>query len=159
MKNNLWKIDLIIVSISIFILLGVIGYSRPLVIAPVDGLVSSDSDILFEFDRASVLLIDDNKEFSSPEEYDVSGGEKIVLNGGVYYWKVRGVLGSEVRKLTIESRVELMLVEKGDDIAVVNVGNVGLNVDVYDGEKLIKTKRLGIGEEAFNGDKFVGKME
>ena len=157
MNKGIWKIDLAIVLISVFVLLGVVGYSRPLVIAPIDGLTSSDSEILFEFERADVLLIDDNKEFSSPEEYDVSGSEKIILDGGVYYWKVRGFLGSEVRKLTIESRVELMLVERDEGVVVVNMGNVGLNVDVYDDGEFVERKSVGIGEGISGGDKFVGR--
>ena len=159
MKGSVWKIDLVIVGISLIVLLWSVGYARPLVVAPLDNYESVDGDILFEFERADVLLIDDNMDFSTPEEYRVVDGERIELEPGVYYWKVIGVLKSEIRKLTIQSRVELKLVEREGNMTVVNVGNVRLNVDVYDGEELIGRKRLDIGEESGEGDKFVGEYD
>ncbi len=158
MKEHIWKIDLIIILISVFVIMGVVGYARPLVIAPFDDYESLNGEILFEFEGADILMIDDNVDFSSPEEYNVDNGLVLELEPGVYYWKVVGVLGSEVRMLTINSKVELMLVESGSGWGVVNAGNVRLNVDVYDGKELIERKKLAVGDNVKGGDKFVGQQ-
>jgi hypothetical protein len=158
MKEHIWKIDVVIVIISIVVLIGLVGYAQPLVIGPLDEYESLDGNVLFEFQRADVLLIDDNIDFTTPDEYRVHDGLKVNLEPGVYYWKVSGVLGSEIRTLTIMSKVELVLVETDGGFGVTNAGNVRLNVDVYDKEELIGKKRLEVGEvlESEDGDKFVG---
>jgi len=159
MKRHIWKIDLVIIGISVLVLMGLVGYARPLVIAPIDDYKSLNGDILFEFERADVLLIDDNEDFTTPREYAIADGERVSLRPGVYYWKVSGVLGSEVRTLTIQSSVELELVELEEGWGVVNAGNVKLNVDVYDGEELIEKRKLGVGAVGGEGDKFVGSQD
>jgi len=163
--DKIWKIDLAVVIVSVIVLMGLIGYARPLVIAPLDGYESSDGEVLFEFERAEFLLIDDNLDFMSPDRYKVKDGLKITLEPGVYYWKVSGVLKSEIRTLTIKSRVELALVETESGVAVVNAGNVRLNVDIYDGDTFIERMKLGVGEmgeerdpEAFE-DKILGSYD
>jgi len=62
MKEHVWKLDLIVILVSVFLLMGLVGYARPLVIAPIDDYESDTGRVLFEFDRADVLLIDDNME-------------------------------------------------------------------------------------------------
>lgn len=156
MSKHIWKIDLVVIGISVLILMGLVGYARPLVIAPFDEYESLDGEILFEFERADVLLIDDNADFTTPDEYRVVGGERVELEPGVYYWKVSGVLGSEVRKLTINSRIELELIETEEGMAVINAGNVRLNVDVYDGDELVERMKLGVGDISEEGDGFIG---
>ena len=47
--SNVWKIDLIVILVSVFILIGIVGYARPLVIAPFDEYESMDGEVLFEF--------------------------------------------------------------------------------------------------------------
>jgi len=159
MKKHIWKIDLVIIGISVLVLMGLVGYAQPLVIAPIDEYESVDGDVLFEFERADVLMIDDNADFTTPTEYKIVDGERVSLRPGVYYWKVSGILGSEVRKLTIQSSVELELVEMKEGFGVVNAGNVRLNVDVYDGEELVEKMRLGVGDRSNEGDKFVGSQD
>ena len=155
--DNLYKFDLVLVGISLVALIIVVGYASPLVIAPLDEY-ESDGDVLFVVENANVL-IDDNIEFSSPDEYDVGDGLEIRLEPGEYYWKAVGVLGSDVRRLMINSVVSLELVKVGDGFGVVNSGNVGLNVDVYDGGELVEKVKLGVGDVAGEGDKFEGGME
>jgi len=161
MKEHIWKIYLIVVLVSVFVLIGIVGYARPLVIAPLDEY-ESDGDVLFVIEKANVLFIDDNMDFSSPDEYWVAEGLRIELEPGEYYWKAVGVLGSEVRTLTILSRVELRLVKTADGMGVVNVGNVGLNVDVYDGVGMVdrvKLSRSEVLEVGGKGDKFIGEYD
>ena len=154
------KFDLVLIGISLVALIIVVGYASPMVIAPIDEYESSDGNVLFEIEKADVLMIDDNVEFSSPDEYGVEDGLKIRLEPGEYYWKAVGVLGSEVRTLKINSVVDLELVKISDGFGVVNSGNVRLNVDVYDGDELVDKVKLEVGEVSdSDGDKYVGGAE
>lgn len=151
-------VDLVIVLVSLFGLIFVVGYVRPLVIAPVDDFETFDSEVLFSIENGDELLIDDNVDFSSPDVYSVVDGLKISLEPGKYYWRVFGLGASEVRTLTVNSVVSLRLVEDGDFFNVVNSGNLVLNVDVYNGTEKIDSKRLVSGEKkSFDGDKLLGE--
>jgi hypothetical protein len=156
--DNIMKFDLVLVGITLVALIVVVGYASPLVIAPLDEY-ESDGDVLFVIEKADVLLIDDNVDFSSPDEYGVEDGLEISLEPGEYYWKAVGALPSEVRSLTIKSVVSLELVAVDGGFGVVNSGNVGLNVDVYDGGELVDKVKLGVGDVSSEGDKFEGGME
>lgn len=157
--KNIWKIDLAVILISVFVLIVLVGYARPLVIAPMDEYETQENNILFSFERANILFIDDNDNFTTPDEYFVKDGLELILEPGVYYWKVKGIEVSEVRKLTINSKVELKLIETKDGFGVVNAGNVGLNVDVYDEDELVDKIKLEVGDVGEGGDKFVGAVE
>ena len=156
--DRVYKIDLVLVVVSLVVLMGLVGYARPLVIAPLDDYESS-GEVLFLIEKADYLLVDDNVDFTTPERYEVRDGLEIELIPGEYYWKAVGVFGSNVRTLTINSVVSLELREVDGGFGVVNGGNVRLNVDVYDGDELIERKKLGIGDVVGGGDKFVGGME
>lgn len=156
---SIGKIDMIVIGVTLLALIVLVGYAQPLVIAPLDEYKSLNGEVLFEFERADVLLIDDNEDFTTPDEYKVVEGLIVVLEPGIYYWKVSGIFGSEIRKLTIQSRVELRLVETEDGMAVVNAGNVRLNVDVYDGEELIEKRKVEVGEVVEGGDKYIGEYD
>ena len=158
--ENIIKFDLVLVGISLIALIIVVGYMSPLVIAPLDEYESNDGDVLFVIEKAEVLMIDDNADFSSPDEYNIGEGLEISLEPGEYYWKAVGVVGSEVRTLKINSVVNFELVKVGDGFGVVNSGNVRLNVDVYDGDELVDQVKLGVGDVAeTDGDKIVGGAE
>ena len=155
------RIDLVLIIGSLVALIFLVGYVSPLVIAPLDNYESSEGKILFLIEKADKLLIDDNVDFTSPNEYNIRDGLKIDLEPGEYYWKAVGVLGSKVRKLTIESVVNLEL-RKIDDgnYEVINAGNVRLNVNVYNGTKLVDKIKLEADEETESqGTGFVGEME
>ncbi len=161
-KKHLMMMDIILVGLSLLLVLGFVGYTRPLVIAPLDGLVTDEGSVLFEFDKADLILLDDNSDFSSPEEIYVKNDLVINLNPGSYYWKVKGLGESEVRRLTIKDVVALQLKESSQEgkYDLVNVGNTGLDVDIYENGSLSESKKLGIGEkgEVF-GEKFIGGAE
>ena len=134
-SKKIIMLDLIIIVGTLLIIAGLIGYTRPLVIAPIDDSTTTETSVLFEFEKANLILIDDNLEFSSPDKIYVKNNLIVNLKPGVYYWKVEGTLPSEVRKLTIESEIDLKLKEKesdsGEKYEVVNSGNTRLNVDIY----------------------------
>jgi len=156
--KNVYKVDLVLVVVSVVVLMGLVGYVRPLVIAPLDDYEGS-GEILFLIEKADYLLVDDNIDFTTPDGYAVRDGMKVDLVPGVYYWKAVGVMDGEVRTLTINSVVSLELRETEGGFGVVNAGNIGLNVDVYNGTSLVEKKRLGVGEFAEGGDKYVGGQD
>lgn len=155
------KIDLVVIVGSLIVLMVLVGYIQPMIIAPLDDYETLDSEVLFSIEKAESLLIDDNSDFTSPDEYAVEDGMKIDLQPGTYYWRAVGVLDSEIRKLTIKSEVNLELREiEGDGYGVVNAGNVRLNVEVYNGTSLVEKVKLGVSEETdVRGTKFVGGLD
>ena len=161
MLKTIYKIDLAVIVGSLIVLMALVGYMQPMVIAPLDDYASTETEVLFSIEKAESLLIDDNFDFTSPEEYAVGDRLKINLKPGTYYWKAVGVVDSEVRTLTIRSEVNLELREiEGNGYGVVNAGNVRLNVEVYNGTQLVDKVKLGVGDEAgVEGDKIIGGME
>jgi hypothetical protein len=157
--KKVYAIDLAIVVGTVIGILFIIGYARPLVIAPIDKMESSNSSVLFSFERADTILIDDNKEFSSPLTIYVKDNLIVTLKPGKYYWKVVGVLQSEVHELTMNSEVALRLRADGNEsYSVVNAGNVNLNVGVYDNGGYVKNITLDVDEaSSTDGNKFVGR--
>ena len=163
-QNNMekiYKIDLVVIIGSVIILMALVGYMRPMVIAPLDDYETSETQILFSIEKAERILIDDNSDFTTPEEYSVKDGLKIDLTPGVYYWKAVGVLGTKIRTLTIKSEVSLELREiEGNGYGIFNAGNTRLNVDVYNGTSLVSKVKLGVSDEAeAEGDKFIGGLD
>jgi hypothetical protein len=157
--NLIHKLDMVILGISFFSLMIIIGYASPLVISPVDNFQTSESEILFKIENADTLLIDDNFEFTTPDEYKLREGLKLKLEPGVYYWKAKGIFGSEIRTLTLNSRVDLQLRKRDETYEVFNAGNVRLDVEVYNGTNLVERIKVDTGEIIeTEGTKFVGEM-
>lgn len=94
--------------------------------SPEDDSVITGNIISFDLDNAEIILIDDNPDFSSPIEINLSeiNRTKIWLAPGVYYWKSSGVLESSVKKFTIPSEVGLEL----ENATLKNSGNVPVEV-------------------------------
>lgn len=156
--KGLYKIDILLVAISLTALIFLVGYMQPLVIAPVDYHETDSGEVLFSIDKADMLLVDDNIDFTTPDEYPLKEGLKINLEPGDYYWKAKGLFESEIRTLTILSKVELELKQIDDlNYGVFNAGNVRLNVDIYNGTEFVGNKKLEARSEIpLTGDKFVG---
>ena len=99
----------------------------------------------------------DNAEFTSPEEFSARDGLVINLKPGIYYWKAESVLKSEIRKLTINSEIDLKLKKLDEGYGITNAGNTRLDVEVYNGTSLIDKIKLDIDEDKnLSGTKFVG---
>ena len=154
--KKIYAIDFAVIIGSVLVLIILIGYTAPKIIAPIDGY-ETNKEVLFSIENADKLLIDDNQEFTSPEEYDIKDNLEINLKPGDYYWKAVGLTRSEVRKLTINSEIDLRLKKSQYGYDIVNAGNVELTVDIYNNTKLIGNIILEIDDsESVNGDKFVG---
>lgn len=159
-SKKVLAIDMVLIVGTLLVLGVLVGYSTPLVISPINNLSTTSSDILFSIKNADTLLIDDNINFSSPEEYDLKDKMRVSLEPGIYYWKAVGVLQSEIRTLTVQTAVILELRQGKDGYSVVNAGNVALNVDVYNRtEKIDQIELAPQAEEASNGNKFIGEMK
>lgn len=158
--KHIYAIDLVLIIGTLMTLIFLVGYSRPLVIAPLDGFVTTNSTVLFSIEKAGIILVDDNANFTSPERFEVKDGLVINLKPGVYYWKVVGILKSETRKLTINSEVDLKLKRLGEGYEITNAGNTRLDVEVYNGTVLVDKIKLGIDKDKnVSGTKFIGGQE
>ena len=161
MKNkHIYAIDLVLIIGSLISVLFLVNYSTPLVISPLNNYETTETAILFSIEKADSILIDDNSDFTTPEEYSVSDGAEINLKPGIYYWKAVGISSSETRTLTINSEIDLRL-EKLDNgnYDVVNAGNTRLNVEAYNGTKLVDEFKLDVSEkEVSSGNKFIGSQ-
>ena len=160
-RKYILAIDFVMVVGTLFAISFLVGYARPLVIGPISDFNTTSTSVLFSFDRAGVILIDDNQEFSSPEKIYAEDNLVIQLQPGVYYWKVDGVLNSEIRKITIVSEIGLKLRRAGNEsYDIVNSGNTELNVDIYNNEVLTGNIILDADEsKEVSGTKFIGKQE
>lgn len=161
MRNRtIYTIDVILIAGTLLTLLWGVGYVKPLVIAPIDGEITSNDSILFKFEKANLILIDDNLEFSSPEEIYVKDNLIVRLSPGVYYWKVAGAVESSVRKLEILSNVDLQIRENKEGYELINAGNVRLSVDVYENESLREERKIEVGGmENSSGEVFIGGQD
>ncbi len=156
-KKIIYGVDFLLILGSLIGLVFVFGYAQPLVIAPIDGFESSDTAVLFSFEKANLILIDENLDFSSPNEYYVEDNLVINLKPGIYYWKVQGIRASDVRQFTLKSEVNLKIKDVGDEYEVINGGNTRLNVEVYEDGRLRDNLILDVDEsEKAEGDKFIG---
>lgn len=139
-------LDVILISTFLVSMLGVIGFYQPLVVGPLDVQELNNSIVLFDLDLGERILIDKNLDFLSPDVYDLNEGEVIVLERGVYYWKVVGsVEEGDVKKLTVESSVRLGIKKSGsgDKFEVVNLDDKEFDVSVYNGEEIVSNFILG----------------
>ena len=158
-NKKILAIDLVLVAGSLLLTAYLVGYARPLVIAPTDDFETTNTAVLFDFDKANKILIDDNLDFSSPEVIYAKDDLVINLKPGTYYWKVEGALSSEIRSLTVISEIDLKIKESGDKFSIVNSGNTRFNVDVYEYGKLKGKIVLEKDEESeANGTKFIGSQ-
>ena len=144
--NKIYTMDIVVVVGTLLVLVGAGFYARPLIIAPLDNITTTNSSVLFSIERGESILIDDNPEFTSPETVVIHNTLTITLRPGTYYWKVVGVGESEIRKLVVSSRVELRLQESGDKYTLVNEGNVLTNVTFLANESVITSRVIAVHE-------------
>lgn len=156
-KKIIYGIDLALIVGTVIVMFFALGYTSPLVIAPINDLNTLNNSVLFEFEKGNAILIDDNIEFKSPDKIYAEDNLIVNLKPGKYYWKIIGAMQSEVRTLTINSSVDLKFEEKGSKVNVINSGSEILNVDVYDNETLVDSFVLENEQSKnINGSKVIG---
>ena len=103
-ETNRKRIDFIVIALTLaLIIIGftMIANAKPVVRSPVGNIITTDTSVLFEFEKANIILLDDNPEFSSPEKIYAKDNLIISLNPGTYYWRVAGAFDSDARNLSI----------------------------------------------------------
>ena len=158
-KKQIYAIDAAILILTLLVIISLVGNVRPLVIEPIDNLQTLNTSVLFSFEKGNAIYIDDNQEFTSPEKVYAKDNLVINLKPGKYYWKVEGILSSEIRSLTIQSEVDLKLKEAGNNYEVVNSGNTRLKVNLYNDNTLVGNVILDVDKSAnVSGNKFIGEQ-
>ena len=158
MKKITRTIDFVIIGLTLVGALFIFGYARPLIIAPLTDLTTTNSSILFAFDKADTILVDDNLEFSHPRIMHAENNLIVSLQPGVYYWKIKGLRESVVHNITILSAIDLRVQSAGDKYELTNAGNVPLSVQVYNNSKLQDTLQLSVSEKGnASGTMFLGR--
>src|SRR3989344_8726141 len=144
-KHKILVIDGVFIVGTLAVLLGMFLYYQPVLNSPDNGARVTGA-VLFSFEKANEILIDDNLDFSSPRRILAEDDLVINLEPGIYYWKVRndGVLNSEIRKLEVNSQVALRLEESEKGYDLVNAGDVPLEVDVFNNGTLTGKVTLGV---------------
>lgn len=158
-EKQIYIIDAVLIVGTLVAVFLIVGYARPLVLAPLNDFETTNASVLFSFEKGSAILIDDNPEFTSPEKIYAENNLVINLKPGTYYWKVEGIINGEVRNLTVKSEVDLKLRDEGERYSVVNSGNTRLKVDIYDNSTLVGNVILDVDNSAnVSGTKFVGEQ-
>jgi len=137
-KHKILVIDGVFIVGTLAVLLGMFLYYQPVLNSPDNGARVTGA-VLFSFEKANEILIDDNLDFSSPRRILAEDDLVINLEPGIYYWKVRndGILNSEIRKLEVNSQVALRLEESEKGYDLVNAGDVPLDVDLFNMENSV----------------------
>src|SRR3989344_3137654 len=158
-KHKILVIDGVFIVGTLAVLLGMFLYYQPVLNSHDNGARVTGA-VLFSFEKADEILIDDNLDFSSPRRILAEDNLVINLEQGVYYWKVKsaGLLNSEIRQLTVNSEVALRLEESDDGYNLVNAGSVPLDVDVFNNGTLTGKVTLDVNEVSDEkADLFVGR--
>jgi hypothetical protein len=159
-KKQIKTLDLIFVVGTILSFALLFEYTSPLVISPLGDYETNSREILFSLKNVDSILIDDNLDFSSPLLVEINEDEILTFEPGLYYWKIDSVLDSEVRSFTINSLVDLRILNENGSLYVLNAGNVVLDVDVYENESLIENFNLEREDKfEFNASKIVGRED
>ena len=151
-------IDFAVIIGSLISVILVVQYARPMVIAPLNDVNTTNEKVLFEFANAEKILIDDNINFTSPEEIAAEDNLVVNLKPGHYYWKIVGLMESEIKEFTINSEIDLKIKKLRDSYyEITNNGNSKLNVDVYDNGGLTGSIVLDVDDSKnVSGTKFIG---
>ena len=112
--------------IASILLLLIIILNVNLLISPENNSKTTDRKINFRFiGFADQILIDNNKEFSSPEI--INKPFAVYLKPDSYYWTTSGL--SNINQFIIESEIAVKLIEKGNGTYVVqNEGNMVMDI-------------------------------
>ena len=140
MKNKaIIKISKIIIAMQLIIIVGTfvfVLFFTPHLDYPRDGEILQKQDIDFKFRNANVILIDDNKDFSSPSKINLKDidNNKILFKSGIYYWKAIGIVESSIKEFTVNSNIGLELDVENESLK--NVGDEILNVSLINNSRI-----------------------
>ncbi|MBS3089883.1 hypothetical protein J4461_03335 [Candidatus Pacearchaeota archaeon] len=159
-NKDIYLVDVLLIGGVLLSGAILVGYSRPLVISPIDELNTYDKQVIFSLERGSSILIDDNADFSSPERIFFEDNLSINLKPGMYYWRAEGIINSKIYKLKVDSSVNLELKKSENSYELFNAGNVPINVTFFDNESIVSTNIIVIdGKEEVVGNGILGREE
>jgi hypothetical protein len=141
-SRNILIIDAILVFGILTAIFLLVGYTQPLVIAPLSSS-SNTSSLLFYVPQTDFVLIDKSSKFDSSDTIFI--GENVKLESGRYFIKFFDGLRSEIRQIDVETEVVLEFKNLGDKIGVFNIGDIALNVETYDKGSLINSSVVYVG--------------
>lgn len=132
-KKHILIIDSILLVGALIAVFLLVGYSRPLAIG---ALQSENENLLFELPVTDYVLLDVSSSFSSPKT--LFNGDSLDLKSGRYFVKFFDGTRSEIREVTFEVDVTIIL-KKIDDkkFGFFNIGKNNLKIDTYDTGSLI----------------------
>lgn len=127
---------------------------------PLQGMVVSEPDFVFEIENGEEVVLSVDESFANP--IVLKEGTDITLPPGEYYWKVRSRFReSDVKTFIIQGSVGLDLKTREESYELQNSGNVGLNVtQEKEGEISIFTIDVREFKEVEKDDsKYEGRQE
>ena len=138
-KKAISKMSKMIIAGQLIIVIGIFSFMYffvPYLDYPQNNQIIDENIIEFKFRNANVILIDDNKDFSSPREINFNeiNVSKIWFEPGTYYWKAVGIVESDLKEFTINSNLGLELDKENKTLK--NIGNTILNISMEDGSGL-----------------------
>lgn len=120
-KNKTMKVLILEVGLFALIVFGLLFLTPK-----INGVDNQDRITFFKFANAHAILVDDNPDFSSPEQINEGA---VKLKPGEYYWKAIGVLGeSKVGIFSIDSEVIISMNITSNRTFIINKGNVPVNL-------------------------------
>lgn len=134
-KKYILIIDSILLIGVLVLAFLLIGYSRPLVIAP---LSSEQENLLFMLPNVTYVLIDSTSAFDSPETIFLD--EPFDLESGRYFLKFFDGAKSEIREIRFDLDVRLELKNiNSNNSGIFNIGQTDLKIDTYNTGSLINS--------------------
>lgn len=132
------KSTIAIIILNMVLIVGIVYSLNIKLIYPEDNSKIFERKPVLEWEGYSdkyTILIDDNREFSSPTKETVYGNNYITdeLEFGKYYWQVSSLLSaSRVNSFEIISKVAIKVNQTKENVDIYNDGNARLNVSVED---------------------------
>lgn len=133
------KLTLAIIIVNLILLVGIVYSLNIKLIYPADNEKIFETKPMLTWEGYSnkyTILIDDNKEFSSPIKeivYDNHYTLNKNLDFGKYYWQVSSLLSSsKVNEFEVVSKVAIKVNRTEGNVDLYNDGNANLNVTVED---------------------------
>ena len=146
-KKFILIIDAVVLLGSLLSAFFVVGYTQPLVIAPLNG---GENSLMFTLPKVDYLLIDENLKFNSPKTVFIE--DNLDLEPGRYYIKIDSGLSSEIRELKVETDIVLQLRKLDEDsVGVFNVGESALSIKAYEVGMLVNSSLINVGSSSGDG--------
>lgn len=104
--------------------------------------------VIFELDSGvTEILVDDNIDFPNPEVIVPRVNLEMVLEPGLYYWRIESLRGAEIRQLKVvdETFIRFDVSENGNYV-VMNAGGNPVRVEYSSYGEYVGTKLIGGGD-------------